>query len=160
MKKFLVLTLVCVFATMASAGLETAINDVVFEGTAIAAAGDVLSLAGLEAVETGMFAGPWYVIGEEGASVSGAADLTGAMLPGIIELADGYQLSVSALFSPIAAGKWFTMDIGGETGKVVIYGADDNGDLDPTAVIGTVLVPEPMSIALLGLGGLFLRRRK
>jgi hypothetical protein len=56
----------------------------------------------------------------------------------------------------VSAGKWFQFD--------VTYSNDDfrltywDGDSYETALQGTI--PEPITIALLGLGGLFLRRRK
>jgi hypothetical protein len=40
----------------------------------------------------------------------------------------------------------------------LVWGGTWDGDLD--GIAETIIVPEPMTIALLGLGGLFLRRRK
>ena len=59
---------------------------------------------------------------------------------------------------PVVAGDWFTVEYSGDVGDVMqIY---DYG-VSATVAVGTLnIVPEPMTIALLGLGGLFLRRRK
>ena len=54
----------------------------------------------------------------------------------------------------IAAGQWFAFDLSGE-GTVGI------GLYPSFTELGTITVtPEPMTMVLLGLGGLFLRRRK
>jgi hypothetical protein len=53
----------------------------------------------------------------------------------------------------LAAGDWFLFDISSSapgTAKLEIYGQADT----------IITLPEPMTIVLLGLGGLFLRRRK
>ena len=50
------------------------------------------------------------------------------------------------------AGEWFVFDIEAED-DVVIWTTG-------WAEVGTIHVPEPISMVLLGLGGLFLRRRK
>ena len=51
---------------------------------------------------------------------------------------------------------WFSFDIGATEETTVNFW--DNGEYVTT--IGTIIIPEPMTMALLGLGGLFLRRRK
>ena len=55
-----------------------------------------------------------------------------------------------------AAGMWFSFDV--PVGYVSINFYDSAGTVHSEALSG--VVPEPMTIALLGLGGLFLRRRK
>lgn len=63
--------------------------------------------------------------------------------------------------TPPATGKWFDVDFQCDStdGTVYIYLYDETGYvLEDTIKI--TQVPEPMTILLLGLGGLFLRRRK
>ena len=70
----------------------------------------------------------------------------------------GFYTSVSTV--PTATGKWwdvvFTCD-GTGTVTITLYGNDLVSAID-TITINQI--PEPITVALLGLGGLFLRRRK
>ncbi|MFA5422466.1 MAG: PEP-CTERM sorting domain-containing protein [Phycisphaerae bacterium] len=73
-----------------------------------------------------------------------------------IDLATGW--SGTAGYPEVEAGDWFSIGYTGEVGDVIdIY----DYAVSDTVPIGSVTVtPEPMTIALLGLGGLLLRRRK
>ena len=62
----------------------------------------------------------------------------------------------------------FTVDVGSTQGTLTIdvaegywFRARNGSDISTTIVAGEIeVVPEPMTVALLGLGGLFLRRRR
>jgi hypothetical protein len=68
----------------------------------------------------------------------------------------------------VDSGLWFTFDLSdvlvasevGSTYDVQILDEDFNIIGAATHTVTVVAIPEPMTIALLGLGGLFLRRRK
>lgn len=76
----------------------------------------------------------------------------------------GYELtaSMSPSGSPaIAAGNQFSFDYIGEVGdSATISLFVDPEYTTPVASVDLTVVPEPMTILLLGLGGLFLRRRR
>ena len=58
-------------------------------------------------------------------------------------------------------GKWFDVDFMGlDIGDIYIYLTDHTSYVIEDAILVHRCVPEPMTIALLGLGGLFLHRRK
>lgn len=62
--------------------------------------------------------------------------------------------------NPPGPGKWFEVDFHCTLeGDVYIYLTDGTGYVIEDAIL-VHQVPEPMAIMLLGLGGLFLRRRK
>jgi hypothetical protein len=64
----------------------------------------------------------------------------------------------------VVDGDWLSWDIvtGTATGtfNVNMYDWASATTTVPVATLGMTIIPEPMTIALLGLGGLFLRRRK
>ena len=74
----------------------------------------------------------------------------------------GFELSASTLTDPtIAIGTQFSLDYVGEVGDTATISLFANEEyVTPVASVNVTVVPEPMTIILLGLGGLFLRRRR
>lgn len=75
---------------------------------------------------------------------------------------EGYEITVAgSASSPVGVGPQFSFDFAGtlgDTAKISIF-LDPQYNI-PAASVGVSVVPEPTTILLLGLGGLFLRRRK
>jgi len=164
MKKLIVLTVILGLATVANAGLVST-NSVVTGGVTWSVAAD--QLVGVSDSVTANQGG--YGVGDPtgGITVTGYSlpeDVPGQMnagdLAGIADstLWDGYDLSAggSVVYQPIA-GDWFVFDLSGTSGNIDIY----DYDVSVYTPAGTLnIIPEPATIALLGLGGLLLRRRR
>ena len=75
---------------------------------------------------------------------------------------DGYEITVAgSASSPVGVGPQFSFDFAGtlgDTAKISLF-LDPEYDV-PAASVGVNVVPEPTTILLLGLGGLFLCRRR
>ncbi|MHC4425653.1 MAG: PEP-CTERM sorting domain-containing protein [Planctomycetota bacterium] len=166
MKKLLVLTLVLGLASAANAVLIDVDGQV---GQALVNP-DTAAVITLISEDTANFLG--YVIVDAGGSgvLSGVEALAGAGNQSSAAAYDvepewglGFELTVASTAVPtdVAIGPQFTLSY------------SYSGDLAPGTTISlyvdpefevaaaqTTIVPEPMTVLLLGLGGLFLRRRK
>jgi hypothetical protein len=60
----------------------------------------------------------------------------------------------------IASGSQWDVSIKGISTGSFQYSLDDTSQIDGPKYLNVTVIPEPMTIALLGLGGLLLRRRK
>ena len=74
----------------------------------------------------------------------------------------GYELTVAGSASfPVGVGTQFSFDFTGaidDTARISLF-LDPEFNV-PVASVAVNIIPEPMTILLLGLGGLFLRRRR
>ncbi len=171
MKKLLALVVVLAMAGMASAGLQFTANDEVkADGALVESLPGVINFALVnEAQATGVMDGGFVALA--GPAVFGASLITPGALPGAWSLIDMGLLDLGAgevpvLFlswdvpavDPFQAGKLVNFEIIGkqdDKGSVTFY----NMNLDPVFSMDYSFVPEPMTLTLLGLGALVLRRR-
>jgi hypothetical protein len=172
MKKLLVLMLVLGVASMANAGLMLKFN-----GEDVEQVNYTTTPAGVLSVDwTGSLMGFTIAIETQGATI----DLSSATWGGGWQLPPYWDATVTtetyvkggggnlfgAQSGPASVVNGINLSLFG-AGKISLIAADTillSGATDSIAA-GTVLdtitiVPEPMSLMLLGLGGLFLRRRK
>jgi len=158
MKKLLVLMLVLGMASMASAGLT-----ITAPATVAAGAPFTVVISGL-AADTPAYGSLF---------TDGLADGDGyTFLPAVGDIRQQYDFFASygtydftvgaGINSLTVDGDWVQLDlVAGAVGDVYNMNMTDDsftGSLDSATV--TVVVPEPITMSLLAVGGLFLRRRK
>ena len=170
MKNLLVLTLVLAMASVANAGLLISVDGIVDppDSQVNINPSDVVIL---DIFATGDQPGAGVVIGVTSGpgSVSMDQGTVNFVNPGVImDMGAGFPPFTSALFFDLAKPDP-TFRLEGLVADGVIFHCDgpedvvltlidlDTGEIYDTQVIHQ---PEPMTMALLGLGGLFLRRRK
>ena len=163
MKKLLVLTLVLAVASGAHAALTLvdAPTDPINIGQSIAII--------VNNSEDGAYSGWLEITDQAVADYDGDPVFTTAGNPNgdssletFTEYPGWYQFTVASFdaANPIAAGDHVQVNVAGvsEGSSVLNVYANDGTTLLDSATIN--VIPEPMTIALLGLGGLFLRRRR
>ena len=150
MKKLLVLMLVLGIGSIASASLMHGIVEWTVDGGQLIGTGTAMgTYNGSVDKQAGLVAPAAGDSGKAGL-MNAAGNLGGVQDFGVVYNVHAEHLAAGA--GAQAPGVWFVFDI---------LGVGDVDILDgPGAVAGTIAVPEPISLALLGLGGLFLRRRK
>jgi hypothetical protein len=165
MRKVLVLFLVLALASAVNATLIT-VDDLEGESFEV----DIKATITVVSEDDSSWLG--YIIIEEGgagvlenAAILDAAGDLGAATD-YTEAGWGTGFELSAAMSPVgvpplAAGPQFSFDyvgVVGDTATISVF-ADPEYTM-PVASVNITVVPEPMTILLLGLGGLFLRRRR
>jgi len=176
MKKLLILVMVLAMASLANATIVsitgpstialggTAAYTVSQSGTPAIGSADIDAVADLATKGT-LSAGAIVATGRDTTT-----DYIGAPFG---TNSNGYEFSAANLTSGVALGTnlfTFTLTATGTLGQIIALSMVENSFYDatfvqiPTGSVGlqgmnVTITPEPMTIALLGLGGLFLRRR-
>ena len=164
MKKLLILLLVLAFAST-SYGAYSDDFELELSGTTLTIVGLIAPASGSEMMYVVMDQGgpgDGYQFGTPTTIIGSPATAGSLRAIDVIndEDYDAFQFGAGStgLEEPAwdaATGDWFTVQYSGDVGDFVdVYD-------DEVEYLGTMeIIPEPITIALLGLGGLFLRRRK
>ena len=179
MKKLLVLTLVLGMASLASASLSIVIDGVEVGGEITIAPSDTIMIGVCEDTDgSANYTGQAQVLislaTTDLASWTGVTEVYSP--PAIIPATDvwtyygtGVDPSMDVYFGDFASGSPTDYALAGVFGELGLH-CDGEGDVVITLMDSSMneldtivihqLIPEPMTMALLGLGGLFLRRRR
>ena len=165
MKKLMVLTLVLALTSAANAVLievdgqvgET--FDVQGKVTISIVSEDALNWLGYLIVEDGGLGDLSIPVST---ALAGDPALSGATPYTEAGWGDGYEITVAGSASfPVGVGTQLTFDFTGNVGDTATISLFLDPEYSvPVASVALNVVPEPMTILLLGLGGLFVRRRR
>ena len=167
MKKLIVLSMVVAMASLATAGLSLSLSGA---GVVDTGAGTYTMLEGSTAVITVSGSGSAYytylALTGDVAVTADAAIATPVALAGAGDMASvgssyGWLLTAAGgPAGPVAAGAQFTADITATGPLDAVIGVTTYSNTGSNPGMAITIVPEPMTLGLLGLGGLFLRRKK
>jgi hypothetical protein len=159
-KKLLILTLVLGLTSMASA------TTITWSTSAITIDVDEVAVVQIASDDSGQY-GKWVGASDPTAFIAdvtavaalAAAGGDAAYTENYLGYDGWWYLEAKDATSPftVASGDQWNISIKGISTGTWQFIADDTGTKD---YLDVTVVPEPMTIALLGLGGLFLRRRK
>jgi len=165
MKKLLVLVLFLGFTSAANAvliqvdGLSGETFDVQEKATITVVSEDSLNWLGYLVIEEG---GKGALTNAASTALAGDLALSGAVEYAEPGWGTGYELTVAGSASfPVGVGTQFSFDYTGilnDAARISLF--VDPEYTVPVASVAVNVVPEPMTIILLGLGALFLRRCK
>lgn len=154
MKKLIALVMVIGFASLATAGI-------VLDAPLTVAPGEVVTVSVVS--DLGGVEGAYdaYVYSYD-VALSQPVDLTGGDLSYSSASGSWWAIGAASSTGELVAGAHFTTTFtAGAAGDVYSIFLSDPADWTAIASTATItVVPEPMTLGLLGLGGLFLRRRK
>ena len=159
MKKLLVLSLVLSVASLATAGMS-------LSGDVSGLVGEDLTIQVLVTDEIpggGVASTIWFGLNDAALDIVSAQvePLAGSSAVMVDYSADWQYLNwpTSPLLGSYGDGVWATFVVEGlAEGTYSVQVQDNNYDTQDTATV--TIVPEPMTMALLGLGGLLIRRKK
>jgi hypothetical protein len=163
MKKLLVLILVLGLCSVANATISLRVNGSEVGTSASVTVTDVI---GVYSTDSSVYLA--LVLTDtpandlaNGAITTNAGDWGNITAYSLSGYGDGYYMTADYSGTPPSAGIQFTMNVSGsidDTFQIQLWHEDDWVNTADTLDI--TIIPEPMTIALLGLGGLFLRRRR
>lgn len=173
MKNLAVLTIILLLSSVGfcAASLDIEINGVAWDGISDAKIDDVITFSFSNDGLLGNF-GSDFVAQAAGQSsyVAGSYEAAATSLGffgtlTFTDLGNGAMVEGPQTFGltdpTLPDGSLFTFDLKADAIGVIDYSVSGIFNSLPTGIAGEInIIPEPMTILLLGMGGLFLRRRK